>query len=96
MIDTFQELLEDMAREGLCSLPYAYERRPYGALTVALQHRDGNPLRLGALLMQEVITGRGRAMLDADELTDILETAQFEAGANELVIHWPEIRYAQP
>jgi hypothetical protein len=93
MFDTFQELLEDLGHQGFCGTPYPYDRRPYGALAVELDRKDGNPLRLGAMMMQEATTGR--SAMDADDLDAILETAQYDTSSRALIIFWPEIRYGE-
>lgn len=91
MFDSFQEMLEDLSRQGYCGEPFAYDRRPYGALAIELARSDGNPLRLGAMLMQEALSGR--IAMDSDDLDAILETAQYDTGTRVLRVYWPELKY---
>jgi hypothetical protein len=91
--NAFQELLEELGHLGFCGTPFAYDRRPYGVLAIELPRADGNPVRLGAMMMQEATTGR--LAIDADDLDVILETAQYDTSSRALVVYWPEIRYVE-
>lgn len=94
MFDAFQEILEDLGHQGYCGAPFALDRRPYGALAVDMPKSDASPLLLGALLMQEIITGRPQQM-DEDDLHTILETTACETRGNALIVYWPELKYVQ-
>jgi hypothetical protein len=89
----FQELLESMAREGLCDAPFALVRRPYGALATEVDKPGQRLLLMGALMMQEVLTGATRATFDQDDLIELLETTREERIGDTLVVSWPELKF---
>lgn len=92
MFDGFQDLLEDLAHADECGDPYPLDQAPYGAMAVRLGKRHATPTMLGALMMEQVLTGRG----DVDEasLYDILASTTMIGCENGVILFWPEERFS--
>lgn len=91
-MSTFQDLLEDLAHQDLCSDPYPFDQSPYGAMAVQLRTGHATPTMLGALMMEEAMTAR--AQMDEHVLCDILQDTHMAGGEKCVILYWPEEKFS--